>query len=182
MNNVSFETPLNLHGVSMSYHHFLVNYPPLIKHGNGKWTIDIGDFPSYKPGFSSGIFHCHVWWHQRVYPLQGSLRWVMIITNILDSTSIKPEGFTWFFSNTRSTGCPSAKVGSAEDPPPPPPCVRGASQLLAELVKWSTSVYRYIYDISWINDLGDGLLSLKLKLHHDNIMIYYYVYIYIYIS
>ena len=36
-------------------------YTPVIKHGwleNGPF---IGDFPSYKPQFSSGIFHCHVW-------------------------------------------------------------------------------------------------------------------------
>ena len=35
----------------------------VISHMAGRWTIEIGylrDFPSYKPPFSSGIFHFHV--------------------------------------------------------------------------------------------------------------------------
>ena len=44
---ISFYTHLvdDVHDVMFS-RHIIHCYPPGIKHGNGKWTIRIGDFPS----------------------------------------------------------------------------------------------------------------------------------------
>ena len=49
-------------------------HPPVSSNMAGwkPWTIEMDDFSSYKPTFSSGIFHCHVW---------------------------LPEGFSSFFEN-----------------------------------------------------------------------------------
>ena len=55
--------PSENHQKIMVYWDLYRIYPPVSSNmaGNGKWTIEIGDRPSYKPPFSSRIFHCHVW-------------------------------------------------------------------------------------------------------------------------
>ena len=37
------QSTCNMYGDTMNTNH---TYPRVIKHGNGKWTIEIGDFPS----------------------------------------------------------------------------------------------------------------------------------------